>query len=99
MGRDLLGVERRAYQALQRRVTGRFLDGGEPLVGQVADAGGEPVAQEMAQREDMVGKSGGVGVMLLDAEVGLVVEQTVEYVRGVTDRGVDDLGMERGILV
>jgi hypothetical protein len=53
----------------------------------------------MAQREDMVGEAGGVGVMLLDAEVGLVVEQTIEHVRGVTDRGVDDLGMERGILV
>ena len=37
--------------------------------------------------------------MLLDAKVGLVVEQAVEHVRGVTDRGVDDLGMERGVLV
>jgi hypothetical protein len=33
--------------------------------------------------------------MLLDAKVGLVVEQAVEHVGGVADRGVDDLGMER----
>ena len=99
VGRDLLGVERRADEALQRRVAVRFLDGGEPLVGQVANARRESVAQEMAQREDVVGEPGGVGVMLLDAEVGFVVEQAVEHVRGVTDRGVDDLGVERGILI
>ena len=86
-------------QTLQRRIAGRFLDDGEPLVGQVADARREPVAQEMAQREDVVGESAGVRVMLLDAKVGLVVEQAVEHVRGVADRGVDDLGMERGVLV
>jgi hypothetical protein len=45
----------------------------------------------MAQGEDVVGQSAGVRVMLLDAKVGLVVEQAVEHVRGVTDRGVDDL--------
>ena len=53
----------------------------------------------MHQGEDMVGESGRVGVMLLDAQVGLVVEQAVEHVGGVAHRGVDDLGMERRVLV
>ena len=57
----------------------------EPLVGQVADARREPEAQEVAQGEDVVGESAGVRVVLLDAKVGLVVEQAVEHVRGVTD--------------
>ncbi len=86
-------------QTLQRRIAGRFLDDGEPLVGQVADPRRESVAQEMAEGEDMIGEPAGVRVMLLDAKVGLVVEQAVEHVGGVADRGVDDLGMERGILV
>jgi hypothetical protein len=47
----------------------------------------------------MIGKSAGVRVMLLNAKVGFVVEQAVEHVGGVADRGVDDLGMERGVLV
>jgi hypothetical protein len=71
----------------------------EPPVGQVPDPGREPEAQEVAQREDMVGEAGRVRVMLLDPQVGLVVEQAVQDVRGIADRGVDHLGVERGILV
>ena len=49
----------------------------EALVGQVADARREAEAQQVHQGEHMVGEAGRVGVVLLDPQVGLVVEQAV----------------------
>ena len=66
---------------------------------QVADARREAEAQQVHQGEDVVGEAGRVGVVLLDPQVGLVVEQPVEHVGGVAHRDVDDLGVERRVLV
>jgi hypothetical protein len=44
------------------------------LVGQIGDARCECESQEMAQREDVIGEPGSVGVVLFDPQIGLVVE-------------------------
>ena len=48
----------------------------ESLVSEVADAGREAEAQQMAERKDVIGEACGVGVVLLDSQIGLMVEQT-----------------------
>ena len=45
------------------------------------------MTEEMGESEDVVGETGGVGVMLLNAEVGLVVHQPVENMGRVSDGG------------
>ena len=47
----------------------------------------------------VIGGAGSVGVVLLDSQVGLVVKQPVENVRRIPNGGIDDLGMERGVLI
>ncbi len=64
----------------------------EPLVGQVADAGCELHAQQVEQGEDQFGVAGRVGGVLQDRQLGLVVEDRVEHVGRVADRGRNDLG-------
>ena len=41
----------------------------------------------MTQGEDVIGESGGVGVMLFDVEIGFVIQQAVEHVCGVPHGG------------
>jgi hypothetical protein len=53
----------------------------------------------MAESEDMIGEAAGIGVVLFDPQVGLMVEQPVKDVGGVANRGVDDLGMEGRVLI
>ena len=53
----------------------------------------------MTQTEDVVGEAGRVGVVLLNPEIRLVIEQTIKNVRCVSHRGVDDLGMKGCVLV
>ncbi len=47
----------------------------------------------------MIGEARRVGVVLLDAQVGLVVQQAVEHVGRVAHADVHDLGVERRVLV
>ena len=71
----------------------------KPLVGEITDAGRETKAQQMAERENVIGESGRIGVVFLDPQIGLVVEKPVEHVRRIAHRGVDDLGVERRVLI
>ena len=53
----------------------------------------------MTQGEDVIGESGGVGVMLFDAEVGFVIQQAVEHMGRVPHGCAYELGVEWGVLV
>ena len=68
-------------------------------VAQVADARSEAEAEQMHEGEDVVREAGGVGVMLLDPQVGFMMKQPIENVSGVSHADVDDLGTERCVLV
>jgi len=66
---------------------------------QVADARREAEAQQVHQGEDMIGEARRVGVAFLDAQVGLVVQQAVEYIGRVAHADINHLGVERRVLV
>jgi hypothetical protein len=53
----------------------------EPLVGEVTDARRKAKAQEVAERKNVIGETCSIGVVLLDPQIGLMVEQPVENVR------------------
>lgn len=71
----------------------------QPFVGEIADAGSEAKAQQMAESEDMVGEAAGVGVVLFDPQVGLMVEQPVKDVGRIANCGVDNFGMKGRVLI
>ncbi len=90
MSADECGVDAPADQRLQCRVIVGLAGNVEALIGEASDAWGEPVAEEMGEGEDVVGETGSVGSVLLDPEVGFVVEQSVENMGTVSDGGGDD---------
>ena len=71
----------------------------EPLVGGIADAGRETKAQKVAERKDVIGEASGVGVMLLDPQIGLMVEEAIENMRRITGIRGDYLHIEGCVLV
>ncbi len=100
MGADVLDVERAADHGVSARVIGGVaLRDVELGVAQVADARREAEAQEVHQGEDVIGEARRVGVMLLDPQVGLVVQQAVEHVGRIAHADVHDLGVKWRVLV
>ncbi len=99
MGADVLDVERAADHGFQRVIGGVALRDVELGVAQVADARREAEAQEVHQGEDVIGEARRVGVMLLDPQVGLVVQQAVEHVGRIAHADVHDLGVKWRVLV
>ena len=53
----------------------------------------------MHEGEDVIGEASGIRVVLLDPQVGFMVQQAVEHVGGVSHTDVDDLGAEGRVLV
>ena len=53
----------------------------------------------MAQSEDMVSESGRVGVVLFNPQIGFMIEQPIQNMRCIPHRGIDDFGVEGGILI
>jgi hypothetical protein len=47
----------------------------------------------------VIGEAGRIGIVLLDPQVGLVMQQTIQDVCGIVHRGVDDLDVERRVLI
>ena len=99
MGADVLDVERATDHRLERVIGGVALRNVELGVAQVAYTRREAEAQEVHQREDVIGETCRVGVVLLDAQVGFVVQQAVEDVGRIAHTDVDHLGVERRVLV
>ena len=58
-----LGVDTAADQWRQAGVVGGFVETIQPVIGQVADARGEAKAQQMTEGKDVIGKTGGIGVV------------------------------------
>ena len=96
---DQFEVQLAADQRRERWMVALLARHIEPLVGEVADAGRKAKSQQMAERKDVIGEAGCVGVVLLDPQIGLVVEQTVENVRGIAGIRGDHLGVEGRVLV
>ena len=71
----------------------------ELCVAQIADARCEAEAEQVHEGEDVIGEAGGIGVVLLDPQVRLMVEQAVEHIGGIAYTDVDDLGAEGRVLI
>jgi hypothetical protein len=65
----------------------------------MAQARREAKTQQMAERKNVIGESGGVGIVFFNLQFRFVVEQTIEYIRGISCGRIDELGLERGVLV
>jgi hypothetical protein len=69
------------------------------LVGEIADARCEAESQKVAERKDVIGEAGSVGVVLLDSQIGLMVEQAIKNMRGIAGIRGDHLRIEGRVLV
>jgi hypothetical protein len=69
------------------------------FVRQVAYAMREAKAKQVTESKDVIGKAGGIGVVFLDPQLGLVIEQAIEHMRRVANGGIDDFGMEGCVLI
>lgn len=67
----------------------------ESLFPEIVNARCEPEAERVTQREDVIGESVGVGVVLGDSKLELVIEQPVQHVRR-SVRGGDDRRLATG---
>ena len=83
MGTDVLDVQGAADQRAQRRVGLYALRHVQFGFAEVADTRREAEAQQVHQGEDVIGEAGRVGVVFLNPQVGLVVQQAVEHVGGI----------------
>jgi putative Ca2+/H+ antiporter (TMEM165/GDT1 family) len=66
---------------------------------EVANARREAKPESPAYRENMVGETAGVGVVLVDDETAFVVEQPIEHMRRLVRARGDDVGMVRSELI
>jgi hypothetical protein len=65
----------------------------------VTDAGREAVAEELHEREEMIGETGGIGVVLPNFQFAFVVQQTVEDPGRVAVTDVHEAAVEGRVLV
>src|SRR3546814_1199067 len=75
-----------------RRRVGR--EGIESFLREIADTGGEPVAEQGAGGEHMIGEAARVGKMLANAAARVIHEQPVQDIGSLADRCRDHLGCE-----
>src|SRR5450432_1289137 len=93
---DLFPIYNPTDERCERAVGGWLLHGIESRIGKVADTWGKPKTKQMTQGEDVIGESGGVGVMLFDVKFGFVIQQPVEDMGCVPHSCAYELGVERG---
>jgi hypothetical protein len=78
MRADRLEIERASDHGFKRLV---FAFGDVQFrVAKIADAWCEAKSQQVHEGEDMIGESSGVGVVLFNPQIGLVMQQTVEHI-------------------
>jgi hypothetical protein len=83
----------------QRLVGCGGLERVELFVRQVANSGGKPCPQQMAESKHMVGKAGRIGVNLLDGKVSLMIQKAINDIGGVSGSCRDGLGIKGGVLI
>jgi hypothetical protein len=89
---DQLQIELAANQRSERRMVALLAWHIEPFVGEIADAGSKTKAQQVTERKDVIGETRRIGVMLLNPQIGLMVEQAIENMRRIPGIRGDDLG-------
>lgn len=78
MVREIPDVEGATDQASKRSTLPGIATNVQAFVRQVANARGESKAQQVHQPEHMIGESGGVGIVLFNPQIRLVVRREGE---------------------
>jgi hypothetical protein len=99
MGAEVFKVDRAADERRQRGIIGLFSRDEQTLVGQIADARREFKPEQMHQGKHMIREARRIGVVLLDAQVGFVVQETIEHISRIAHADIDHLRAERRVLV
>ena len=99
VGENLFRVHRPTNERGKGWVGAGFLDCELASVADVPNSRCKSKSQEMAERENVVSESGGIGVVLVDLQFRFMVEQTVQNVCRITYGRADELGVERPVLV
>src|SRR5689334_5733855 len=78
---DQLFVDHTGDEWRQRRPIARRAEGIKPSLGQVRDSRRKRKPQQIRESEDVIADAAAVGVMCGNAEVRLVIEQSVDDMR------------------
>lgn len=81
------------------RIGRRKIDRDKPAIREVPQPGAQAESEHGTEREHMVGRAAGVGVVLRDVEIAAMVQQAVENVRRFMRRGRDDLHVIGPVLI
>ena len=79
---DQFFVDRAGDERRERRPIAGRAEGIEPTLGQIRNARREREAEQKRQGEDVIADAAAVGVVRANAQVGLVVEQSIDHMRG-----------------
>src|SRR3546814_762261 len=96
---DGLHIDGPADQLIERGEFGVGRKRIEPPLAEVANTRGKPEPQQMAKPEHMIDSASGVGGMLLDLQLALMVEQAIDDMRRLAGIGGDDLVVKWSIAV
>jgi hypothetical protein len=96
---DEFDVDAAAQELLQRAIVGLPIDAAEHLVRQILQPGHVGNAKQHAQTEQMLGKTVRIGRVFANGQCGVVVENAVEHVAGLTRRARDRLRAVDAVLV
>ena len=99
VGENLFRVHRPTNERGKGWIDAGFLDCEQASVADVPNSRRKSKSQELAERENVVSESGGIGVVLFDSQFRFMVEQTVQNVCRITYSRADELGVERPVLV
>ena len=83
----------------QIRIAASRLNGNKTPIREIAQARAKPETKSGTEREDVIGCSASVGVMLRDIEIRAVMQQPVENIRRFVGSCRDDLYVVRAMLV
>ena len=70
---DDVGLHATAHQWFEQGILPWRFDTRQPAIGKVAQARAETETQHSAQRENMIGRAAGVGIMRIDLEAGAMM--------------------------
>jgi len=79
---DDIGADALAEQGLKTGIGRRAFQRPKTAVGEVAQARAEPEPEQSTEREDMIGRTARIGVMLVDGKRCAMMQEPVEHIGG-----------------
>src|SRR6266567_1873250 len=95
----LLHVDRSPKKGLQPWVGCWLLKTVEVLVPQITNTWSKAEAQQVRHTKNLIGIAPGIGIMFVNLQIGLVIEEAVYHMGRITHRGTDDFHPIGAILI